>query len=418
MSISWFRQAAPYIHNHRGRIFVIYFDGETLDQPHFNTFIQDIILLHSLGIRLVLVHGSRPQINQVLQQNNCNILFENQIRITQKSHISFILQAVGSIRMYLESLFCHYKIAVVSGNFIMAKPYGVVEGVDYEHTGLVRKVEIQRLKQQLELNNIILLSNLGYSPSGEVFNLISQTVATQTAIALQADKLLFITEAFPKDLGQEITVQEIESKGLLSQISQQNLKITLEQAILAAKNQVKRIHLLDHSQQDALLQELFTRDGTGLLVTQAQYEILRKATIEDVIGIVHLIAPLEEQGILVKRPREQLEQEIEHFSVLDRDGLIIGCVAFYPYHEEKLAEMACLVIHPDYQQGQRGWQLLQHVEKKAKSQGIEKIFILTTRSSHWFIERGFVQGSIEALPLQKKLLYNYQRNSHIFIKSC
>ena len=182
----------------------------------------------------------------------------------------------------------------------------------------------------------------------------------------------------------------------------------------ACQNGVNRCHLISFSQDGALLEELFTRDGAGTQVCKESYEQIRPATIEDVAGIIELIRPLEEQGALVKRSRELLETEISCFNVIIRDGAVVGCAALYPF--QKSGELACLATHPDYRNNERGELLLQAIEKQARKLGLNSLFVLTTQSVHWFQERGFEPGSPGELPVQKKSLYNYQRNSKVFSK--
>ena len=166
-----------------------------------------------------------------------------------------------------------------------------------------------------------------------------------------------------------------------------------------------------------MLQELFTRDGVGTQIVRHSAEQARAATIDDIGGILDLIRPLEAEGILVRRSREQLEMEIDHFSIIERDGMVIGCAALYPFPEEAMAEMACVAIHPEYRSSSRGDSLVAKVEERAKQMNIQKLFVLTTRSIHWFRERGFEPVEVADLPVAKQKLYNYQRRSKILLKN-
>ncbi|ADJ28023.1 amino-acid N-acetyltransferase [Nitrosococcus watsonii] len=428
--IHWFRNAAPYIHAHRSRTFTIAFTGEAIQKPGFPHLIHDIALLGSLGIRLVLVHGARPQIEAALAQRGLKLRYVRGLRVTDNAALPCVKEAVGAVRLEIEALLsmglpnspmAGARVRVASGNFITARPLGVREGVDYCHTGEVRKVDIEAVRQRLSNNAIVLLSPLGYSPTGEVFNLSAEDVATASAIALGADKLIFIgtgglptTAPFP--LPQELTTSEAEqllesTPGLPPELADH-----LQSAIHACRARVPRVHILDQHLDGALLMELFSRDGIGTLVTAMAFEDTRQAEIGDVGGILELIAPLEEKGFLVRRSRERLEIEIHHFTVMERDGTIIGCAAFYPFPEENIGELACLVIHPDYRQSGRASALLASIEKGAKQRGLNRLCVLTTQTAHWFQERGFAPADLAALPENKRVLYNYQRNSKVFIK--
>lgn len=427
--VDWFRRTSPYIHSHRNRTFVISFGGEAVEHEGFANIIHDIALLNSLGVRLVLVHGARPQIERQLELLGIASRYEQGRRITDVKDLPAIQQAVGEVRVNIETYLSMglintpmsgASLRVISGNFVTARPYGIINGIDFGHTGDVRRIESDAIKQQLNLGNIVLLSPMGYSPTGEAFNCRAEEIATVTASALNADKLIFfMDENGVKNAAGEIQHQLslIEAENLLKQNCNDELTtLHLASALTACKKGVRRAHLISHHTDGALLMEMFTRDGSGTLVTTETYEGLRGATIDDVGGILELIYPLEEEGILIRRSREQLELEITKFTVIERDGMIIACAALYPY-EEHVAEVACMAVHIDYRDQGRGDQLLQHLEQQCKNKKIEKLFILTTRTAHWFQERGFAKVNIDDLPVERRKLYNYQRNSKVFSKT-
>ncbi len=427
--VHWFRQSSPYIHVFRGRTFVLAFDGAAVADDKFPGLIHDIALLNSLGIRLVLVHGARPQIEQRLQQQQAKIDYVNELRITDDTALACVKQAVGSVRVEIEaqlsmgvanSPMAGARIRVASGNYVTAQPLGVRDGVDYCHTGEVRRIDTVAIQQRLNDGAIVLASPLGYSPTGETFNLTANEVATAIATALQADKLLFLTEGDGIHDSDNLLLRELnteQAQHLLTR--QQNTPDELNylrHAIQASQRGVERTHLIDRHIDGCLLQELFTRDGIGTLIAAGLFEETRQATIDDVGGILNLIKPMEASGMLVRRSREQLELEINHFIVVERDGTTVACAAFYPYAQENVAELACLAVHPDYRNAKRGGELLDYTERLAKQRGIERLFVLTTHTAHWFQERGYEKGELEDLPVERQKLYNYQRKSKVFIK--
>ena len=428
--VDWFRALAPYIHTHLGSTFVILFGGEAVDHPGFAHLIHDIALLGSLGVRLVLVHGARPQIEKQLQTLGFDSKFSDELRITPSENMPGVEQAVGQVRMAIEAQLSMglpntpmsgAAIRVVSGNFITAQPYGIRDGVDFGQTGNVRNVDAEAISSQLEQNNVVLISPIGYSPTGETFNLRAEDVATETAIALQADKLIFIMEnngVTDKDdhLLQQLNLAQAEQwqKKHGEHCDNDNqTQSHLNNAARACHNGVTRAHMISRNIDGALLLELYSRDGVGTLVNADNYEGLRTATIDDIGGIIELISPLEEQGALVKRSREQLELDIHNFTVIERDSMIIACAALFLFPEEKSAELACLAVHPDYQQQGRGNDLMEHIEWQSRKQHITELFTLTTQTTHWFLERGFNEVPLEKLPIAKQSLYNYQRKSKI-----
>ena len=428
--VYWFRAATPYIHAFRGKIFVIAFGGEVLSDGQFTRLAHDLNLLNSLGVRLVLVHGVRPQVEEHLIQRQAEIRYADGLRVTDDAALACVKEAVGEVRVEIEALLsmglpnspmANADIRVASGNFVTARPLGVRNGVDLLHTGEVRKINAPAIRQRLEDDDIVLLSPLGYSPTGEIFNLSLEDVATQAAHSLNADKLIFLmeTEGVQTARGgllRVLTVPEAEKIVAARRALPEDVGYYLPCAIHAAKHGVNRVHLISRHVDGALLSELFTHTGIGTMLTPARLETLRPATIDDVGGILQLIRPLEEDGMLVRRSRERLEMEIERFIVLEHDGMLIGCAALYPFADERAGELACLAVHVDYRGNARGDTLLEGIEKAAHALKLKRLFVLTTRTAHWFIERGFKAADVSELPTQKQALYNFQRRSKVFVK--
>jgi amino-acid N-acetyltransferase len=431
-NITWFRNAAPYINAHRGRTFVIGIGGEAAaDAERLPALVHDLALLATLGVRLVLVHGARPQIEDRLRAENRELHYANGLRVTDEPALRAVVAAAASVRIELEARLSMgaantpmsgVRLSVASGNHVVAKPLGVRDGIDYQHTGEVRRIDTGAIHAQLELGQIVLLSPLGYSPTGEVFNLSASEIATAAACALRAEKLIFLEETSTLRDARRRPLRQIglaEAQALLQGRRRlgEECRAHLQGAVDACLNGVRRVHLLERRIDGALLHELYTRDGIGTLISAGGYEDLRPASIDDVGGILALIAPLEAEGILVRRSREQLELEVNHFSVRERDGMVIACAALYGYPDEELGELACLAVAADYRHQGHGDELLAHVEQRAREQGLRRLFVLTTRTAHWFRERGFAPGDIADLPLSRRTLYNYQRNSRIFFKA-
>lgn len=430
--VKWFRNAAPYINAHRGKTVVLMFGGEAVQHPNFANIIHDIALLRSLGVKLVIVHGARPQIAERANLLKVQQQFERNLRITDPQTLMAVKDATGSLRVHIEALLTTglsnspmhgSEIRVSTGNFVIARPIGIKEGIDYQHTGLVRRIDTVGINAQLDFGSIVLLSPVGYSTTGEVFNLALEDVATQTAISLGADKLITFTEdegLLDEDgtLIRSCSVRKV--KELLDAYGTEEVdhvrQLLLRAIIQSGENGVERCHCVSYESETALLQELFTRDGAGTLVAKDHKEQITTASIDDVGGILELIRPLEEEGVLVRRSRKLLETEIDRFIVLKKEEVIIACAALYPYQEARIGELACVVIHPDYRKGNRGERLISAVEVFAKRQKLEQLFVLTTVSEHWFREQGFVETTIDTLPEQKKELYNFQRKSKVLMK--
>jgi len=428
--VKWFRAAAPYIHAFGGRTFVVAFGGEVVADGKFLALIHDINLLASLGVKLVLVHGMRPQIETRLQQLKHPTSFVQGLRVTDDVALSCAKEASGRMRVEIEALLsmglpnspmAGSDIRVASGNFVTAKPIGVLNGIDLLHTGEVRKIDVVGINDRLDHNELVLLSPVGYSPTGEIFNLALEDLAAAAAIALSAEKLIFfmetagVTTGKRAELKHDLTCSQADKLLARSGTVSGDVALYLPRAVNACRAGVKRCHLISRHADGALLLELFTYRGVGTMVTQDPLEKLRQARIDDIGGILRLIEPLEAEGILVKRGRDLLEMEIDRFYVLEHDGVIVGCAALYPY-ESGMAELAGLAVHPDHRRAGAGERLLHAIETRAKQQKLKRLFALTTRTAHWFIERGYNPASVAELPRRRQDLYNYQRRSQVLIK--
>jgi amino-acid N-acetyltransferase len=431
--VRWLRQVTPYVHAFRGRTFVVAFGGEMFaERARFTSFVHDVSLLAALGIRLVLVHGARSQIEAELKAKGERSRYVQGLRVTDEAALMAVKHAVGVLRVEIEALLSQglpdspmagAQIRVASGNFLTARPIGVLKGVDFQFTGAVRKVDAAAIARRLDAGEVVLVPHLGYSPTGEVFNMAWEDVAENVAVALKADKLLMYTDKLPVDRKDEVVSQLTpkEAQAILAKVgkndglTQQTVR-TLEHAVRAVAGGVGRAHIITRRVSGSMLLELFTHAGVGTMITADSVERLRAARIEDVRGMLSLIEPLEADGTLVKRSRELLEAEIGNFFVVEHDGVIVGCAALYPFPGDKSGEFACLAVAQDYRDAGYGEQLLKACEERAKALHIRRVFALTTRAAHWFLEQGFRAADVDALPSRRRELYNWRRGSKVFLK--
>ncbi|NUU67185.1 amino-acid N-acetyltransferase [Enterobacteriaceae bacterium BIT-l23] len=430
--VQGFRHSVPWINAHRGKTFVIMLGGEAIEHENFSSIVNDIGLLHSLGIRLVVVYGARPQIDANLAAHHCEPVYHKHTRVTDAKALELVKQAAGLLQLEITARLSMSlnntplqgaHINVVSGNFITAQPLGVDDGVDYCHSGRIRRIDAESIHRQLDSGAIVVMGPVAVSVTGESFNLTSEEIATQVAVKLKAEKMIgfcssqgvsngeggILSELFPAEAQQR--VEEMEAKGDYHSGTVRFLRGALK----ACRSGVRRCHLMSYREDGALLQELFSRDGIGTQIVMESAEQVRRATINDIGGILELIRPLEQQGILVRRSREQLEMEIDKFTIVQRDNLTIACAALYPFPEEQIGEMACVAVHPDYRSSSRGEELLKRIATQARQMGLNRLFVLTTHSIHWFQERGFIPVDVELLPESKKQMYNYQRRSKVLM---
>lgn len=420
-NLDTFRNAAPYIYAHKGHVFVITLPADFIQNEQFPSLVQDLALMQTLGAKLVLVHSVETGMLKTKRTST----------VIDKAQLTRLQHAIGEQRAVIESLFstglintpmAGMKLTIVSGNFVHAKPKGIVAGTDQQYLGEVRRIDAQAIMQQLQQGNIVLLPSLGYSPSGECFYVDGHEVATTAAESIPAEKLIFIMNENTLQDSRKKRIKFLtlnKAQALLKRRKSLDAQVRryIEYAINACLSQVQRVHLLSVNVAGALLQELYSHDGAGTLISAERYDDIHPATIEHVGGIITLIKPLEEQGTLVPRTRDQIELDIHQYDVIERDGFVIACGSLHPIKEKNTGEIACLAVHPDFQKEGYGSRLLQHLEEKAWSTGIHKLFILTTKAVHWFPEHGYKKSNIKDLPIAKQKSYNYQRNSQIYIKT-
>jgi amino-acid N-acetyltransferase len=434
--VPWFRSVAPYIHAYHGKTFVVGMAGELIAAGKLSAFAQDLSILHAMGIKLVVVHGFRPQVNEQLLAKGQPSRFSHGQRITDAVALDCAQEAAGQLRFEIEAAFsqglpntpmANATVRVVSGNFLTARPVGIVDGVDFMHSGVVRKVDSATIRRAIDIGALVLLSPFGFSPTGEAFNLRMEDVATSTAVALQADKLLFITEVpgIREQLDDPESAIDTElaladAKRLLASLPKPteptDIAFYLQHCVKACEGGVERSHILPFGVDGALLMEVFTHDGIGTMVVDEKLESLREASSDDVGGVLQLIEPFERDGTLVKRDRTEIERDIHLYTVIEHDGIIFGCAALYPYPEARTAEMAALTISPQVQSQGDGERILKRIEQRARALGLDSIFVLTTRTMHWFIKRGFQNVDPEWLPEARKRKYNWDRRSQVLVK--
>jgi len=437
--VAWFRSIVPYVNEFRGKTFVVVFDGEISAGERSTEIFRDFSLLVNLGVKLVIVHSVYPQIRSKIKEANLRSRYIKGLRVTDAATLDLVKKTAGQIRIEIEALLSmglskppmvNSTIRITNGNYITARPIGIVDGVDLMFTGEVRKIDATAIHLHLDQGEMVLLSPLGYSQTGEVFSLTPENVATEVATALKADKLIFLMDApgidgkSNSDLNEELNELTLaEVRALLSKLESSSVNLSndfqkyLPSAVQACVGGVDRIHIINRLIDGAMLQELFTHKGVGCMISRGSLQTFRSAEIDDVGGILELIEPLENEGVLARRDRKLIEIEIDRFLVLEYDNMIIGCAALNHFLGTHVGELTCLAIHSDYRNKGYGDALLKHIKARAKDNGINELIVLTTKAFHWFTERGFNETNIEKLPKMRQGEYNYKRRSKIFIRN-
>ena len=437
--VPWFRSVAPYIHKFRNQTFVVGIAGEAIAAGKLQHLAQDLAMIQSMGVKIVLVHGFRPQVNEQLQAKGHAPRFSHGLRITDEVALDCAQEAAGQLRYEIEAAFSQglpntpmagSTVQVISGNFLTARPVGILDGVDFQHSGLVRKVDTAGIMRTLDMGAMVLLSPFGFSPTGEAFNLTMEEVATSVAIALQADKLIFLTEVpgirsrptepegedNPVDTELPLAQAELLLAALPEANQPTDTGFYLQHCVKACKSGVERSHIIPFAVDGAILLEVYVHDGIGTMVVDEKLESLREATVEDVGGILQLIEPFEKDGTLVTRSRTEIERDVGNYTVIEHDGVIFACAALYAYPEGRTAEMAALTVSPQVQGQGDGERVLKRIEHRARAAGLDSIFVLTTRTTHWFLKRGFVLVDPDWLPDARKRKYNWDRKSQVLLK--
>lgn len=425
--VAHFREAAPYIRQMRGKTLVAGIDDRLLEGDTLNKLAADIGLLSQLGIRLVLIHGARHFLDRHAAAQGRTPHYCRGLRVTDETSLEQAQQFAGTVRSRFEAALCGSvsgfarapSVPLVSGNFLTARPIGVIDGTDMEYAGVIRKTDTAALRFQLDAGNIVWLPPLGHSYSGKTFHLDMLQTAASVAVSLQAEKLVYLTlsDGISRPDGTlAVTLSAQEAQSLAEHAGGETRRL-ISSAVAALEGGVHRVQILNGASDGSLLQELFTRNGIGTSIAKEAFVSIRQAHSGDIPHIAALIRPLEEQGILLHRSREYLENHISEFSILEHDGNLYGCAALKTFTEADCGEIACLAVSPQAQDGGYGERLLAHIIDKARGIGISRLFALSTNTGEWFAERGFQTASEDELPETRRKDYRSNgRNSHILVR--
>ena len=421
--MAWLREAGPYIEQFRDRTFVVLLSDITRSEFILSRLVEDLVLLNSLGVRLILVQSTRQAIDAHSRDCGIEARYHERRRITDHALLKDIARLAGEVHSELQAAFVrarhrhHSRAHLISGQFIHAKPLGIIDGVDHQLTGAVRNFETEALKSQLDHGQIACVSHLAHAPSGQMYNLASEEVAASIAVSMGADKLILLGEHAAITDSENQRISEITLAELTGLKADQpdDIYFRVAASERAIRGGVARCHILGANIDGAILTELLTTEGSGTLITQEPTAKIRPARVDDLAGLLHLLSPLEASGALVHRSREKIEAEIGHFQVVEQDGRLLGSAALYPL-DSHTAELACLAVEPEQGAQTLGSQLLNAVESQAHEQGLDTLFVLTTQAQDWFKERGFSEASVDALPENRQSLYNFQRNSAVLRK--
>ena len=417
--INTIRQTFGYLQKYKNAVFVIKIDGRLYCDPLFPLLIRDVVLLHNLGIKIVLVPGTRVRINEILNSFGIKTCEHKGMRISTEEAIPFIKMATFDVANQVMTMLAENNANAVIGNWIRARGMGVIDGVDYQSSGLVDKIDVASIQNVLNNNMIPIFPNIGWSLSGKPYNISSHELALKISVAMKAEKLFFITDFGGISINEapvsQLTIKE--AKQILAKTPYDGIDENLELLNLsfdAAKSGVKRVHIVGGHHDGMLLKEIFSNIGQGTMIYSGEFDSIRKLDYSDIPEILRITRPLVEKGVLIERTNKDIEDLIGEFYGYEVDGILHAVAALHAY-DDNSAEICSVAVDSVYSGMGIGKKVVSFLISQAKSQGKSKCFLLTTQTSDWFEELGFVESGLENLPKVKRETYNKNRKSRIMV---
>jgi len=418
--INTIRQTFGYLQKYTNSVFVIKIDGRLYCDPLFPLLIRDVVLLHNLGIKIVLVPGTRVRINEILNSFGIKTKECKGMRISTDEAIPFIKMATFDVANQVMTMLAENNANAVIGNWIRARGIGVIDGVDFQASGLVDKIDVASIQNVLDNNMIPIFPNIGWSLSGKPYNISSHELALKISIAMRAEKLFFITDFGGISIDgtpvSQLTLKEAKqvlAKTADNENDDENIEL-LNFSYEAAKSGVKRVHIVGGHHDGLLLKEIFSNIGQGTMIYSGEFDSIRKLNYSDIPEILRITRPLIEKGILVERTNKELEDLMSEFYGYEVDGTL-HAVAALKFYSDNSAEVCCVAVDSVYSGMGIGKKIVKFLITQAKAQNKSRCFLLTTRTSDWFEELGFTETEVKNLPKDKCETYNKNRNSRVMI---
>ncbi|MCB9496184.1 MAG: amino-acid N-acetyltransferase [Fibrobacteria bacterium] len=427
------REALGYMARYRGETFVVKIESGLVESPVFPGLLRDLASLHRMGIHVVVVPGARKQIDAVLQTWEIESQVHQGIRITSEEALPFVTLAAFDVCNKIMSTLAESGVSALIGNWVKARGLGILDGVDYGLTGTVQSLRTDTLRQLLAQDFVPIVPNIGWNAVGKPYNVSSSQLAMEMAIQLGANKLFFLCDVRP-DLADDLELPEdvhLRENGLLESVTmaqaqellgrnpdriRQPFRDYVERGVEACRKGVRRTHIVDGQEDGALLREVFSQDGIGTMVYANEYDHIRRATLTDVQDIQRLQEPYVKQGVLVPRSADVIAAKIADYAVYEVDGFVQGGAALHLFPDGS-AEIAAVAVSEHLRRWGIGRKLVQYLMDRAHRLGLDRVFLLTTQTSDWFAELGFVRGDLGDLPQEKAATYSHQRGSLIFVRT-
>jgi amino-acid N-acetyltransferase len=422
------REVLGYLGRYRNELFVLKIDDALVEEPLFPLLIRDVVLLYRMGIHVVIVPGARHAIDSALESAGIRSRYHQGVRITTEEGLAHVMTAASRVSNRILSLLSENGAQAVSGNWVRARTLGVIEGIDFQRTGRIEKVNVTLLSKLLGEGVIPLATNIGWNAVGKAHNLSSTELAVAVASAMGAAKLFFVgMEPGIPAVGEALPELRVRDSGVysnmdLSQVERllaaagnsldREHRVLLESAVAACTGGVKRVHIVDGRENGILLEEIFSISGRGTMLFANLYTNICPASVEDVPEIIRLIQPFVQQSLVLQRTPETIAENVERWVVYKVDDAIRGCAALTPYDAES-GEIEALVVDEDHRGGGTGGRLVTFLIDRARRLGMKRVFALTTQASDFFMALGFAEVPPEELPAAKRQRYNRRRNSRV-----
>jgi len=427
------REAFGYISLFKDKVFVIKIDDALIEDQHFPLLIGDIVLLHKMGIRIIIVPEARKRIDEILTAYNIPCDFNGGIRVTTPESISYVKMAAFDVSNKIMTHLAENNVHAVMGNWVRARGKGVVNGTDYQHTGTVDKLEIDIITNAVNSGLILLFPNIGWSQTGIPYNISSNELASRISTDLQASKLFFVTDCSGISTAHfSLPPEEFyTNEGVLSEMTVEQCSVFLEKnyspasphthlfemlalAVEACRGGVQRAHIVQGKTQGALLTEIFSNRGSGTMIYANQFENIRPMRAADIPVVLQLLSPFMDSGQIKPRTSDDLHLGCDDFVVYDVDGMIHGCAALHRL-EDSVGEIAAFAVDSDFGKRGIGEKVLSYLFARAREKKFTRLILLTVQASDWFSRFGFTQGTVSDLPQSKKERYDTVRKPRVLV---
>jgi amino-acid N-acetyltransferase len=424
------RDVIRYIQRFKNAVIVIYLDDEVIDSTLFSSHIRDISLIHEAGLQVLIVPGAHKRIDEILSSSGIAWSYKNNIRVTKQEAMPAIKMAAFDVSNTVMTALAADHLTAVIGNWIRARSLGVINGEDYGTAGEIDKVETDAIRTVLANGFIPIFPCIGWSAAGKPYNISSITLAEEIAVHLQADKLFFVMPdaeisaghfTIPEEIGTsdtgEVPALNLDELDVFIRANAGSKNTKIMSLLFLAKNActsgVSRVHILNGSLDGALPCEIFSDLGSGTMIYSKNYGGIRPMTAEDVPAVLSIMRPFVEQGNLLPRTERQILDNLTDYIVYELDGGIRACASLHIYDIHQ-AEIAAVAVDESCANIGIGPKLVEYLLDRAKKDKLDSVFILTTKTSDWFENLGFIPDDISSLPVKRKEIWSPLRGSKLF----